>query len=145
MLKTLLTIAFCLLAITSLALAEEQETPAALVNLVRQDCGSCHGMTLKGGLGPDIRPDALLGVMVTAAWGSGLAGWREGLRGWGHGAAVLGAMLVHPLGVVLVLPLALLYPHKRWLLLAPLGLLGLLWLRRRLLRVQSAVLAGQGR
>ena len=76
----------------------------------------------------DIRPDALLGVMVTAAWGSGLAGWREGLRGWGHGAAVLGAMLVHPLGVVLVLPLALLYPHKRWLLLAPLGLLGLLWL-----------------
>ncbi|AQQ07915.1 cytochrome C556 (plasmid) [Roseibium algicola] len=59
MLKTLLTIAFCLLAITSLALAEEQEAPAALVNLVRQDCGSCHGMTLKGGLGPDIRPDAL--------------------------------------------------------------------------------------
>ncbi len=27
----------------------------ALENLVRQDCGSCHGMTLKGGLGPDIR------------------------------------------------------------------------------------------
>ena len=28
-------------------------------NLVHQDCGSCHGLTLKGGLGPDIRPDAL--------------------------------------------------------------------------------------
>ena len=23
-----------------------------LVHLVRQDCGSCHGLTLKGGLGP---------------------------------------------------------------------------------------------
>ncbi|GAB4294759.1 MAG: hypothetical protein Kow0058_12600 [Roseovarius sp.] len=32
---------------------------AALERLVRQDCGSCHGMTLKGGLGPDIRPPAL--------------------------------------------------------------------------------------
>ncbi|SFT38753.1 c-type cytochrome [Sedimentitalea nanhaiensis] len=31
----------------------------ALERLVRQDCGSCHGLTLKGGLGPDIRPDAL--------------------------------------------------------------------------------------
>lgn len=30
-----------------------------LVTLVRQDCGSCHGMTLKGGLGPALLPDAL--------------------------------------------------------------------------------------
>ncbi len=32
---------------------------AELVTLVRQDCGSCHGMTLKGGLGPALLPDAL--------------------------------------------------------------------------------------
>jgi cytochrome c55X len=25
-----------------------------LVYMVRQDCGSCHGMTLKGGLGPSL-------------------------------------------------------------------------------------------
>lgn len=31
----------------------------ALERLVRQDCGSCHGLTLKGGLGPDIRAQAL--------------------------------------------------------------------------------------
>ncbi len=31
----------------------------ALQRLVHQDCGSCHGMTLKGGLGPDIRPQSL--------------------------------------------------------------------------------------
>ncbi len=31
----------------------------ALERLIRQDCGSCHGLTLKGGLGPDIRAQAL--------------------------------------------------------------------------------------
>jgi cytochrome c55X len=30
-----------------------------LVHLVRQDCGSCHGMTLKGGLGPALLPASL--------------------------------------------------------------------------------------
>jgi cytochrome c55X len=59
MFKTLLTVAFCLLVITSLALAEETTSGRALVSLVHQDCGSCHGMTLKGGLGPDIRAEAL--------------------------------------------------------------------------------------
>ena len=33
--------------------------PEALARLVQQDCGSCHGLTLKGGLGPDIRPQSL--------------------------------------------------------------------------------------
>ena len=30
-----------------------------LLHLLTQDCGSCHGMTLKGGLGPPLTPDAL--------------------------------------------------------------------------------------
>ncbi len=30
-----------------------------LVRLVRQDCGSCHGMTLRGGLGPPLLPENL--------------------------------------------------------------------------------------
>lgn len=30
-----------------------------LVRLVRQDCGSCHGMTLAGGLGPPLLPAVL--------------------------------------------------------------------------------------
>ena len=30
-----------------------------LVHLVRQDCGSCHGMTLKGGLGKPLLPENL--------------------------------------------------------------------------------------
>lgn len=32
-----------------------------LVQLVLQDCGSCHGLTLKGGLGPPLTPEALAG------------------------------------------------------------------------------------
>lgn len=37
-------------------------TPARqqrLVRMVRQDCGSCHGMRLGGGLGPALTPAAL--------------------------------------------------------------------------------------
>ena len=30
-----------------------------LIHMVKQDCGSCHGMTLKGGLGPALLPDDL--------------------------------------------------------------------------------------
>ena len=30
-----------------------------LHNLLEQDCGSCHGMTLKGGLGPALTVEAL--------------------------------------------------------------------------------------
>jgi cytochrome c55X len=32
---------------------------AELVNMVRQDCGSCHGLTMKGGLGPALEPAAM--------------------------------------------------------------------------------------
>ena len=33
-----------------------------LVRMVRQDCGSCHGMRLTGGLGPPLTPTALAGL-----------------------------------------------------------------------------------
>ena len=32
-----------------------------LVNMVRQDCGSCHGLTMKGGLGPALLPSSISG------------------------------------------------------------------------------------
>ena len=31
----------------------------ALEHMVLQDCGSCHGLTMKGGLGRPLTPDAL--------------------------------------------------------------------------------------
>lgn len=37
---------------------------AELQRLVHQDCGSCHGLTLKGGIGPDIRAETLEGTPV---------------------------------------------------------------------------------
>lgn len=38
----------------------------ALVRLVRNDCGSCHGLTLKGGLGPALLPENLKGKALEA-------------------------------------------------------------------------------
>ena len=35
-----------------------------LVRMVRQDCGSCHGMRLTGGLGPALTREALADVPV---------------------------------------------------------------------------------
>ncbi|MGO1119968.1 c-type cytochrome [Rhodovibrionaceae bacterium A322] len=43
------------------ALNVSDQRAKELERLVRQDCGSCHGMTLKGGLGPDLRPEILDG------------------------------------------------------------------------------------
>ena len=40
---------------TDLSAARQEE----LHNLLKQDCGSCHGMTLKGGLGPALTVEAL--------------------------------------------------------------------------------------
>jgi cytochrome c55X len=33
----------------------------ALRNMLKHDCGACHGLTLKGGLGPALLPEALAG------------------------------------------------------------------------------------
>lgn len=46
-------------------LADEEalssERQKQLIHLLKQDCGSCHGMTLKGGLGPALLPENLEG------------------------------------------------------------------------------------
>jgi len=35
------------------------ERKKELMHLLKQDCGSCHGMTMKGGLGPALLPENL--------------------------------------------------------------------------------------
>jgi len=35
------------------------ERQQQLLHLLRHDCGSCHGLTLKGGLGPPLLPENL--------------------------------------------------------------------------------------
>ena len=56
-----------------------------LVRMVRQDCGSCHGMTLKGGLGPSLlpgdlhgKPDAfLVTTILEGRQGTAMPGWAR--------------------------------------------------------------------
>jgi cytochrome c55X len=52
-----------LLVLLAVQAAAAQGVPAArqveLVRMVRQDCGSCHGMRLTGGLGPALTREAL--------------------------------------------------------------------------------------
>ncbi|MAU53181.1 MAG: cytochrome C556 [Roseovarius sp.] len=56
----------------------------ALERLVKQDCGSCHGLTLRGGLGPDIRAQALghyeaeglMSVILDGVPGTAMPPWR---------------------------------------------------------------------
>ena len=49
---------FCLPAMAGTLGAERQQE---LEHLLYQDCGSCHGMRLTGGLGPALTPAALAG------------------------------------------------------------------------------------
>ena len=57
---------------------------AELRYLLLQDCGSCHGMTLKGGLGPALTTDALadkppqllLNTILDGRPGTAMPPWR---------------------------------------------------------------------
>lgn len=77
-----------LLAIPLAAAAEPvAERRAALTELVRQDCGACHGLTLKGGLGPALEPAALLDkdagflafVILNGRRGTAMPPWKAHL------------------------------------------------------------------
>ena len=61
MLRTFLHITLLLLFASAAAAQPSEQRQADLVYLLHQDCGSCHGMTLKGGLGPSLLPEALEG------------------------------------------------------------------------------------
>jgi cytochrome c55X len=58
----ILPLSVSLLLVSGLALAEVSAVrQSELMHLLKQDCGSCHGMTLKGGLGPALLPAQLEG------------------------------------------------------------------------------------
>ncbi len=43
------------------AAAPAEPRAAALLQLLHKDCGACHGLSLKGGLGSPLTPQALAG------------------------------------------------------------------------------------
>lgn len=62
--KTLVCISLLILTLSAHALEQEkkqlsEERQQKLMHLLKQDCGSCHGMTMKGGLGPALLPENL--------------------------------------------------------------------------------------
>ena len=90
--KSLLIHVAVLLGLTAVAVSTAQAAEPAparqqeLVHLVRQDCGSCHGMTLRGGLGPELprsrmnaySQDGLAALILHGVEGTAMPGW-EGL------------------------------------------------------------------
>lgn len=59
-----------------------------LMNLLKQDCGSCHGLTMKGGLGPPLLPENLDGkadeilaqIILDGLPGTPMPPWRFHLK-----------------------------------------------------------------
>jgi len=83
-------LAYVLMVAGISAVATTAESGAAPVNanelirLVRQDCGSCHGMTLQGGLGTPLTREALTGkpadylatVILHGRLGTAMPPWK---------------------------------------------------------------------
>jgi cytochrome c55X len=74
-------------AAVALAAAAAPDAPRAreLLRLLKQDCGSCHGMRLTGGLGPALTPEALrtkpaeslVATIVSGRPGTAMPPWRR--------------------------------------------------------------------
>lgn len=76
-----------LLGVAAVAATAQAEPVAArqkeLINMVRQDCGSCHGLTLQGGLGPALLPsdlkdkpaESLVATVMMGRPGTAMPGW----------------------------------------------------------------------
>jgi cytochrome c55X len=76
------------LPVVSVALAQDAPPSPArqteLVRMVRQDCGSCHGLRLTGGLGPALTPqslrelplDSLVATIYHGRPGTPMPGWK---------------------------------------------------------------------
>jgi cytochrome c55X len=69
---------------SSMAEAPDAGRQAQLLYLLKHDCGSCHGMTRKGGLGPallpenlrDFPPEFLVTTILDGRQGTPMPPWR---------------------------------------------------------------------
>lgn len=80
----LVLVLFCL-STAAVAAEPDAARQKELVRLVRQDCGSCHGMTLQGGLGPALLPadlrdkpvDGLAATIYSGRPGTAMPPWKQ--------------------------------------------------------------------
>jgi len=74
-------------ALDAASTAITDDRKSELTNLVVQDCGSCHGLTMRGGLGPALLPEILSGrnsgeladVILDGVPGTPMPPWRPEL------------------------------------------------------------------
>ncbi len=72
-------------ALATIVAAPESARQRELLSLLKQDCGSCHGMRLTGGLGPALTPEALrtkpaaslVATIVSGRPGTAMPPWRR--------------------------------------------------------------------
>ena len=82
---TLLTIGLAMFTCMTAADEPNAERRGELLYLLKHDCGSCHGMTRQGGLGPSLLPKALskrsdailFATIMEGRSGTPMPGWRE--------------------------------------------------------------------
>ena len=75
--------ALCSVSVAASGLIPAQRT-VELEHIVLQDCGSCHGLTRKGGLGSPLTPEALEGseveglaaIILDGVPGTAMPPWR---------------------------------------------------------------------
>ncbi|MDM8565544.1 cytochrome c [Candidatus Halobeggiatoa sp. HSG11] len=85
--KIVILIIFILSTLQTNACADEpsSERQAELLYLLKHDCGACHGMTLKGGLGPSLLPEdlatkpkeLLFTTIIDGRAGTAMPPWRD--------------------------------------------------------------------
>jgi cytochrome c55X len=76
-----------LVLIGQVAVADDlnPQRQSELLNLLKHDCGSCHGLPPKGGLGPSLMPDVLadkndqllLDAIQNGRAGTAMPPWRS--------------------------------------------------------------------
>ncbi|SFC88064.1 c-type cytochrome [Pseudoalteromonas denitrificans] len=86
---TFIGIFCCVFIVSNSVLANQnnvsKQRQKELFHIVKQDCGSCHGMTLKGGLGTAILPedlknkpiDFLTFTIINGRPGTAMPPWKE--------------------------------------------------------------------
>lgn len=102
---------FCLagsVLLSPTAYADQPDRMAELQNFVVQDCGSCHGLTFRGGLGPPLRPEnldhlpaaAIAAIIREGIPGTAMPPWKALLSdqdiAWISQQLKTGSLLVEP-------------------------------------------------